>query len=304
MTPLAIRGLVAATHTPFHADGSLNLVAVETQAAHLLANGVKFAFIGGTTGECPSLTLEERQLLTTRWTEVARGTEMKVIVHVGSNCLADARTLAAQAQRLGATAISAFAPSYFKPGSVAALVDCMAEIAAAAPALPFYYYEIPLLTGIGLSPSDFLARAAERIPNLAGLKFTSNNLMEYQLCRAFREGAFDLPFGFDELLLGALALGATGAVGSGFNFAAPIYQRLLQAYAAGDLVTARAEQLRGVRLVKVLASHGYMGAAKAVMKMLGVEVGPARLPNGTLSAQQVTALRSDLEQLGFFDWIK
>ena len=304
MTPLSIRGLVAATHTPFHADGSLNLVTVETQAAHLLANGVKFAFIGGTTGECSSLTLEERQFLSTRWIEVARGTDLKVIVHVGSNCLADARTLAAQAQALGATAFSAFAPSYFKPGNVAALVDCMADIAAAAPGLPFYYYEIPLLTGITHSPSEFLARAAERIPNLAGLKFTSNNLMEYQLCRAFRDGALDMPFGFDELLLGALALGATGAVGSGFNFAAPIYQRILKAFFAGDLATARTEQLRGVRLVQVLASHGYMGAAKALMKMLGVDVGPARLPNGNPSAQQVAALRSDLDKLGFFDWIK
>ena len=80
-TPL--HGLVAATHTPFRADGSLNLAIVEKQAVHLLAGGVKFAFIGGTTGECSSLTVEERQLLTTRWTEVARGTELKVIVHVG-----------------------------------------------------------------------------------------------------------------------------------------------------------------------------------------------------------------------------
>lgn len=303
MTPLSIRGLVAATHTPFHADGSLNLAVVEKQAAHLLAHGVKFAFTGGTTGECSSLTLEERQLLTTRWTEVARGTELKVIVHVGSNCLADARTLAAQAQQLGATAISAFAPSYFKPGSVASLVDCMSDIASTAPTLPFYYYEIPLLTGIAHSPSEFLSRAAEHIPNLAGLKFTSNNLMEYQLCRAFRDGAFDIPFGFDELLLGALALGATGAVGSGFNFAAPLYQRLLKAFAAGDFATARAEQLRGVRLVQVLARHGYMGAAKAVMKMLGVDVGPARLPNGNVSADQVANLRADLEKLGFFNWL-
>ena len=93
-------------------------------------------------------------------------------------------------------------------------------------------------------------------------------------------------------------------MGSGFNFAAPIYQRILQAFAAGDFATARTEQLRGVRLVQVLASQGYMGAAKAVMKMLGVDVGPARLPNGNPSAQQVAALRSDLDKLGFFDWIK
>lgn len=300
---LSIQGLVAATHTPFHADGSLNLTVVEQQAAHLLAGGVKFAFIGGTTGESASLTVEERQALARHWCEVTRGSDLKVIVHVGANCLADARALAAQAQSLGAAAISALAPSYFKPGSVSALVDCMADIAAAAPELPFYYYEIPLLTGINHSPSEFLARAAGRIPNLAGIKFTSSNLMEYQLCRAFQDGAFDLPYGFDELMLGALALGATGAVGSGFNFAAPIYQRLLKAFASRDFVAARREQLRGVQVVQVLARHGYMGAAKAVMEMLGVDVGPARLPNGTLAPAQVDELRRQLEELGFFQWL-
>lgn len=302
--PQPIHGLVAATHTPFHADGSLHFEVIERQAAHLQANRVGYAFIGGTTGECSSLTLEERQSLARRWTEVVRGTGLKVIVHVGSNCLADACTLAAQAQQLGAWAVSSFGPAYFKPGSVATLVECMAQVAAAAPALPFYYYEIPLLTGIALSPSEFLARAEGRIPNLAGLKFTSSNLMEYQLCLAFRDGAFDVPYGFDEYLLGALALGAAGAVGSGFNFAAPVYQRLLKAFAAGDLATARKEQLRGAQLVQALVRHGYMGAAKATMKMLGVDVGPARLPNGSLSAEQAIVLRGELERLGFFDWIR
>jgi N-acetylneuraminate lyase len=303
MKHLSLTGLVAATHTPFHADGSLNLNAVEAQAAHLAANGVGYAFIGGTTGESSSLALAERRALAVRWMEVVRGAELKVVVHVGANCLADARDLAAQAQQLGAVAISALAPSYFKPGNVARLVDCVADIAAAAPELPFYYYEIPLLTGINLPPSEFLAQAADRIPNLAGIKFTSNNLMEYQLCRAFRGGAFDLPFGFDEML-GALALGANGAVGSSFNFAAPIYLRLMRAFAAGDLKTAREEQFRSVQTIALLASRGYMGAAKATMRLLGVDVGPARLPNGSLSEEQQSALRADLEKLGFFAWVK
>ncbi len=303
MKRLTINGLVAATHTPFHKDGSLNLTIVEAQAAHLLRTGVNYAFIGGTTGESSSLTLEERRALAERWFAVTRGLALKVIVHVGANCLADARALAAQAQELGAVAVSALAPCYFKPGNVGLLVDSMADIAAAAPALSFYYYEIPTMTGLNLSPSEFLAKAADRIPNLAGLKFTSSNLMEYQLCRAFLDGAFDVPFGFDEMMLGALALGATGAVGSSFNFAAPIYNRLIAAFQKGDLATARVEQMRSVRVIQALASRGYMGAAKATMRMLGVDVGPARLPNGSLTAEQQASLRKDLEQLGFFDWV-
>ena len=300
MTHTPLHGLVAATHTPFHADGSLNLAVVEPQAAHLLKSGVHHAFIGGTTGESSSLTVAERLALAERWLAVTRGSSLKVIVHVGSNCLHDACTLAAQAQNLGALAVSALAPSYFKPGHVSTLVASMAQIAAAAPDLPFYYYEIPSMTGLSLSPSEFLAHAAERIPNLAGIKFTSNNLMEYQLCRASHDGRFDIPFGFDEMLLAALALGATGAVGSSFNFAAPIYLRLIAAFQSGDFAVARAEQLKSVRVIQTLAARGYMGAAKAVMAMLGVEVGPPRLPNSALDASQTQALRSELERLDFF----
>ena len=222
-----LHGLVVAAHTPFHEDNGLNLAVVEKQVAHYLEQQLNAVFIGGTTGEFSSLTLDERRALAERWVSVTRGTALRVIVHVGSNCLADARMLAAQAEGLGATAISAAAPSYFKPRDVAALVDCMALIAEAAPSLPFYYYEIPSLTGLTLSPFEFLRVAAERIPNLAGLKFTSNNLMEYQLCRTFQDAAFDVPFGFDEMLLAALSLGARGAVGSTYNFAAPIYHRLI-----------------------------------------------------------------------------
>jgi N-acetylneuraminate lyase len=299
-----LHGLVAATHTPFAADGSLCLAAVEKQAAHLVANQVAFAFIGGSTGESHSLTLDERRRLAQRWFEVARGTPLRIVVHVGSNCLADARDLAAQAQSLGALAIAAIAPGYFKPRSLDALIACCADIAGAAPETPFYFYDIPVLTGVHFSMPEFLAQAPARIPTLAGIKFTNSDLMSLQLCLRAGGGAFDIPYGSDEWILAALALGARGAVGSSYNFAAPIYQRLLAAFQRGDLAAAQAEQFRSVQLIGLLASHGYLGAAKAVMGMLGVEVGPARLPNGNPTAAQLTQLRRELESLGFFDWIR
>lgn len=299
-----LQGLVAATHTPFHADGSLNLAVVEKQATQLIADGVSHAFIGGTTGESASLTVDERLQLAVRWMEVTRESSLKVVVHVGANCLSDAAVLATQAGRLGAAAVSALAPSYFKPRDAAALVASMAQIAAAAPDLPFYYYEIPTMTGVSVAPSQFLEAAADRIPNLAGLKFTSSNLMEYQLCCAYADGAFDVPFGFDEMLLAALAFGARGAVGSTYNFAAPVYLRLMAAFERRDFEAARKEQLRTVRFIQRLASAGYMAAAKAVMSMRGIDVGPPRLPNSALSPEATAVLRADLEAMGFFEWIK
>ena len=298
-----LHGLVAATHTPFHADGSLNLAIVEKQAVHLAASGVGFVFIGGSTGESASLTVQERQELAERWFAITRGSDLRVVVHVGANCLTDSRALAAQAEKLGAVAISALAPSYFKPRSLEVLVDCCASIAAAAPQTPFYYYDIPALTGVSFSMTDFLQCAPEKVPTLAGLKFTNPDLMAYQLCLRAGGGQWDLPFGVDEHMLGALAMGAQGAVGSGFNFAGPIYTRLLAAFARGDMEAARTEQYRGVQLIQLLASHGYMGAAKAAMTMLGVDVGPARLPNVSLDAAQTATLRTQLEALGFFDWL-
>ncbi len=299
-----LSGLVAATHTPFAADGSLNLAAVEKQAAHLLRQGVQSVFIAGSTGESHSLSRQERLDLAQRWAEVVRDASLRLVVHVGSNCLADARALAAQAQSLGAAAISALAPSYFKPRSLSALVDCCREIAAAAPETPFYFYDIPILTGVSFSMPDFLAAAQERIPTLAGLKFTNSDLMAYQLCLQAGGGAFDAPWGIDEALLGALAMGARGAVGSTYNFAAPIYQRLWRAFDSGDMASARQEQLRSVRLVQTLAAVGFMGAAKALMGMIGVEVGPARLPHENPTPEQAKQLRAALEKLGFFDWIR
>jgi N-acetylneuraminate lyase len=298
-----LHGLVVATHTPFHADGSLNLSVVEKQAAHFLKHDVTKVFVGGTTGECTSLTLEERRALAQQWSEVARGTQLKIIVHVGSNCLADARSLAVQAQALGAVAISAFSPSYFKPRNLDALMGCCADIASAAPETPFYFYDIPSLTNVSFPMQEFLARAPARIPTLAGIKFTNPDLVAYQFVLRADDGRWDVPFGIDEHFLGALAMGARGAVGSGFNFAAPIYQRLLRAFAAGDLNAAREEQFRGVQLVHLIAGYGYMGAAKAMMEMLGVLAGPPRLPNTHLAPEQVSELRGKLEKLGFFDWI-
>lgn len=304
MKTYPLTGLVAATHSPFHADGSLNLAVVEAQAAHLAASGVQFAFICGSTGESHSLTLEERRALAVRWLEVTRGAALKVIVHVGTNCLTDARALAAQAQQLGAVAVAALAPSYFKPRTVPSLVDCCAEIAGGCPELPFFYYDIPALTGFTLPMPDFLTQARDRIPNLAGIKFTNADLMMFQQTLRFDGGAFSVPWGCDEYLLAALALGATGAVGSSYNFAAPVYHRVIAAFERGDLPAARDAQYQSVQLIALLASRGYMGAAKATMQMLGVDVGPARLPNGTLNAEQQAVLRADLEQLGFFDWVR
>lgn len=301
---IKLTGLVAATHTPFDADGQLNLSVVEKQATYLSASGVNAVFIGGSTGESHSLTLEERLVLAKRWSEVLASSSLRLVVHVGSNCLSDSRTLATQAEEVGAVAISALAPSYFKPKSLDILIDCCAEIASAAPETPFYFYDIPSMTGVSFSMPELLANGPRRIPTLAGIKFTNPDLMAYQNCLHADQGRFDIPWGNDEYLLAALVFGAKGAVGSSYNFAAPLYRGILSAFEKGDLAAAREGQYRSVKLIELLAGYGYMAAAKATMGFLGVDVGSPRLPNSALSNLRKTALRGELETLGFFDWIR
>ncbi len=297
-----IRGLVAAAHTPFHEDGSLNLAVVDLQAAHLQKNGVMAVFIAGTTGECHSLTLAERLSLTERWMTVARSTPLRVIIHVGSNCLEDAKQLAAGAERCGAPAIAALAPSYFTPHDLEDLVHWCARISDAAPGTPFYYYDIPSLTGVQFSMLEFLDRAADRVPTLAGIKFSNPDLAMFQRCLHASGGAFDMLWGVDEYLLAALALGGEGAVGSTYNFAAPLYHRMIAAFQRRDLQTARMEQFRSVELVALLAGYSFMGASKALMKMLGLDVGPARPPNRNPGPEQLRRLSDELGRCGFFEW--
>jgi N-acetylneuraminate lyase len=299
MTP-QLHGLVAATHTPFHSDGSLAPEVVPQQAAHLAKHGIATVFITGSTGESHSLTRDERLAIYQAWAEAGPARGLRVVAHVGGNCLEDAKVFAAAAADHGFQAAAALAPSYFKPGSVEMLVECCAEIAAAAPRLPFYYYDIPALTGVRFDMEEFLTQAAMRIPNLAGIKFTSDDLDAYARCLRFDGGRFDLPWGIDEKLVAALGTGATGAVGSSYNFAAPLYQELIAAFHGGELETAHALQRQSVELIESLAAIGYFGAAKALMGWLGVQVGPARRPLGNPTSAQLDALRAKLGDCPWF----
>ncbi len=295
-----LRGLIAATHTPTDAEGQVNLDVIDAQACSLASNGCRGAFVCGTTGESTSLTVDERRAVADRWVAAA-AEDLAVIVNVGHACLADAKTLAAAAQRSGADGIGAMGPFFIRPPSVEDLVEFCRQIAAAAADLPFYYYHIPSLTSVDFRMIDFLTVAAETIPNLAGIKYTHHNLYDFAQCLAFDGGRHDILFGRDEILLASLALGATGAVGSTYNLAAPLYRRIIDAFTSGDLATARKCQLKSIELVEVLSRHGssLLASAKAAMSRVGIDCGPVRSPLSQLTDQEVHALFADLDAMGF-----
>jgi N-acetylneuraminate lyase len=300
MNPPKLSGLIAAPFTSFHPDGSLRLDTIEAQAHSLVANRVRAVFVCGTTGECASLTVAERMQIAAHWRKVA-GTDLQVLVHAGHTCLSDSKTLAAHAQEIGAAGVGCFAPFFFKPTRTEDLVAHCAQVAAAAPSLPFYFYQIPSMTGVSLPAADFLRIGSAQIPNLAGVKFTHENLMDYAACVRAENGRFDALFGRDEILLAGLSLGARGAIGSTYNFIAPIYHLILEAFAQGDLVTAQRHQARANAVIEVFIKWGGLPAGKAIMQILGLDCGPVRLPLRTLDTQQIDSLQKDLEAASFFE---
>jgi len=302
MKPSPVR-LIAAPYTPFARHGDLALRIVAEQAELFAHNELSGAFICGTTGESMSLTMAERRLLTETWIKAAAG-RFAVIVHVGHTCQRDSEELAAHAAHCGASAIAAMAPCFAKPADAEMLADFCVPIAAAAPDLPFYYYHIPGMTGVNLSMAQFMQVAGRRIPTLVGLKYSHDDLVDLAACVALDDGRFEILFGKDEILLAALALGVRGAVGSTYNFMGPLYHRVIAAFDAGDLVTARREQMRAVELVRTLLRFGpaAMAAGKAVMSRLGVECGPVRPPLRPLTPEQATQLEEQLTRLGFDDY--
>jgi N-acetylneuraminate lyase len=292
---------VAAAHTTFNSDGELVLSGVAKQAEHLRSVGVSGVLVAGSTGEGSSLTTLERRQLAERWVEV--GGQLEVMIQVGHDSLKEAAELARHAAQIGADAICAAPPNWFNISDTGLLAGTCAEIAAGGPELPFYYYHIPVLSGVHVKMRGLLDLVRDSIPNFAGIKFSHDDIEDLEDCLRGHGDKMRMLWGCDEKILTGLAGGAHGAVGSTYNFAMPLFHKLMAAHAEGDLETAKVWQARVLQLVETLASRGYSPCAKLLMGMLGIECGPARLPLEQLGPDAPAALRAELEALGFFDWI-
>ena len=296
-----IEGLIAAAFTAFRDDGSLCLAPIEAHAAMLARNGVRGVFVCGSTGEGVSMTTDERMRCFERWREVVSVVSpgMKLIAHVGHNSIGDAQALASHAERNRADAISTVGPSLLRPATIDDLVDWCASVAAYAPSTPYYYYHIPILTGLRFDMYHFMSLAATRIPTFAGLKFTDENLMEFARCVEFDGGQYNLLWGRDEILLAGLTAGAQGAIGSTYNYTAPVYNRVIDAFGRGDMSAAMREMSRARESVQVLIDFGGLPAGKAMLRLCGIDCGPVRLPLRTLPAERVADMVSALSRINW-----
>ncbi len=295
-----ITGLVAAPFTPMKADGSIAYELIPDYYRLLKQNNVKGVFICGSTGEGVSLSTNEKYLVTEAWVNCTKSDpDFKIMLLLGGTSIIECQELAIKASRLPVHSISITAPFYFKPASAKILAKVCQEIASVVPELPFYYYHIPILTGVDIPMYSLLQEVVELIPNFVGIKYTHEDFMDFQSCLNFQDGKYDMLWGRDENMLSALAVGAVGAVGSTFNYAAPLYTRLIEAFQQNDLENARVLQLQSIEMIRLLGKYGGIATGKAYMKLIGLNCGDFRLPVKTMNTAEYEQFCNDAIQIGF-----
>lgn len=293
-----IEGLIAAPFVPLNGDGEVNDDQIPAYYDLLEKNGVVGAFINGSTGEGVSLTQKEKTKVTAAWTSRNKQKKaLQVINLVGGTSYSECAENARVSAELGVDAIAILAPYYFKPANAGQLVEFCAKIAGTVPELPVYFYHIPVLTGCFVPMIDFLKEAVKAIPNLAGIKYTHEDFMDFLSCIHFENGRYDMLWGRDENLLSALVLGAKGGVGSTYNYAAPLYLKLISAFDEGNLPEARKLQQLSIDMIRLLGKYGGIATGKAFMRYIGLECGEFRLPVKNMTEDAYMQFRLDVKAL-------
>lgn len=295
-----LQGLIAAPFTPMHPNGILNLSIIPAYYQMLKTNGVTGAFICGSTGEGVSLTISEKKVVAEAWVNCTKkDKDFKVMALLADTSIEDCKDLALHARNIGLYAVSFTSPYYFKPADVGMLAKVCVEIASVVPDLPFYYYHIPVLTGVSFPMFDLLKEMDGKISNFAGIKYTHEDFMDFLSCLHFNNGKYDMLWGRDENMLPALSIGAKGAIGSTFNYAAPLYYDLIDAFNNNNLLLAQSLQQKSIDMIRLLGKYGGIATGKAYMKLIGLDCGEFRLPVKNMSENDFDLFKKDTEQINF-----
>lgn len=297
-----IGGLIAAPFTPMHPNGSLHLEIISDYYQLLRTKGVKGVFICGTNGEGVSLTLEEKKAVAETWARCIAGDKSFTVMQmVGGNSIEECKQLALHAQSIGLNAISFISPFYFKPATIKMLAACCAEVAAVVPDMPFFYYHIPQFTGVYFSMYELLQNVHGVVPNFSGIKYSHDDITDFASCVSFANSQYTMLWGRDQSLLTALQHGAKGGVGSTYNYAAPLYLKMMEAFYADQLEKAKLYQQHSIDLIHLIDAYGGIATGKAFMRIIGLDCGEFRLPVQNMSASEFLDFKQSLEKLNISD---
>jgi N-acetylneuraminate lyase len=249
-------------------------------------------YLCGSTGEGLFQTVEQRELVAETVLDQVAG-RVPVIVHVGCIATRDAVALAKHAAQAGADGISSVLPT-LSPSPESVYLHYEA-IAAAVPDLPFF----PYLFGGRVAALTLMQELLQRIPNVAGAKYTGPNMYEFKRIVDLREDGWTLFSGMDEQCLYAAMSGAPGNIGSTLNLMPGAYREIRASYEAGDIARAQEVQFQANAVTSVLHAHGFSGALRETLRELGLDCGPPRLPIPPFPAEKREALFRDLEAVNW-----
>lgn len=292
-----LQGLIAAAHTGFNPDGSVNLAIIKDQVNMLVKQQVTGVYISGTTGEGICCSVAERKAVMDEWAKYGKG-KLFLIVHIGALSLKDVQELGAYAVKVGMDATSIVPPNFFKPGSIDMLIQYLKEALKTSTKLPFYYYHTGM-SGVNFDMEAFLKAADGKIKNLAGIKFNYADLYMFQRCLRYGGGKFDITWGIDEWFAGAVALGAQSAIGSTYNYSAGIYYKIWEAVKKGNLKAVEAGMKKVCDIVDILVQYGGVAGGKVMCKMWGLDLGDVRLPNKSLKPADKAAIVRRIKKIGY-----
>ena len=298
MQIVKLEGFIAAPFTPMNDEGELNIDLVPEYYSLLEKNGVAGAFINGSTGEGVSLTQKEKQAQAAAWAECMKNDgKFRIINLVGGTSYRECIENAVFSQQLGLSAIAVLAPYYFKPCDAEELARFVAKVGEAVPEMPVYFYHIPALTGVNIPMIDFLRIISKMLPNFTGIKYTQEDFMDFLSCLNFDDRKYDMLWGSDECLLSALVLGCHGAVGSTYNYAAPLYHAMIRAFDNGNLNEAGRLQQKSIDMISLLGKYGGIATGKAYMKLIGIDCGEFRSPVENMTKSDFPEFRKDVKDL-------
>lgn len=289
-------GIISALITPFDEAGRVNLPVTRELVRYQIDAGLAGFFVNGGTGEGLLLDPDERKLILETVIDESQG-RAAVIAHIGAVATHTAADLAAHAAAAGADAIAAIPPIYFRV-DLPALKDHYAQIAAAAPDLPLWLYNIPGATGVTITAEMF--QALMEIPQIAGIKYTSTDFFTMrQIIEMGNIRPLTVLSGPDDLCVAALVMGAHGAIGTTYNVLPELFAGLYRDYHAGNLAAAQEAQFRANRILKAITSVPTIAAVKVVLKKMGFDCGAPRRPLRPLTPDEEKLLWEKLAETDF-----
>ncbi len=266
-------------------NGNVDQAAIAKLVRHNIDHcGVDGLYINGSTGESFLMPLKARIKTLEVAAREANG-QIRMIAHIGGNVREDVFAQAEAAEACGYDAISAVTPFYYK-FSADEIAGYYLDIAKHC-ALPLIIYYIPALSGVSLSAKSLIDLL--NIPNVIGLKFTSNELFLLERLRKACPNKL-IYSGFDEMLLSATGLSTNGAIGSTYNIIGHWAKRVFTAVRSGDMDTARKWQARMNDVIEKLIAAGLYPTIKEIVRLYGVPIGGCRWPMGeTTDAHRAAA---------------